>query len=722
MALKRIKIQKVGPKVIFCALLALPASLLAQDTVYSYRGLPFSSVVGSPGVDTTDSVAGTFTVSSPLPSNLPFTDIKALVKTATFSVVGAHPQTIALPVTIFVFQVSTDSAGRLAHWNINIFSTNFQSPFNIQILNTFTALGAPLIGDFFFYNPTGTSQAHNSVAGTWSSSASRLPDLSITNVRPVQVVFGADIDGDGETDLVLGKPTAVLATVHVDNPNALHSSVNATLQFEGVTYNRGFQPSELDGGGNVQLTFVLVPTQAGPHQQMVATVDPANLIPESNENNNLSSTSVSVRLAKILDISYVEITDCLLPFNPPNCYGPLDAASATEAFSQSRDFILATYPIPNIQAQAAGAFLGDPIPLEGLINDMDTAYRIGQRNDPNADRVVALVPPDYFAYHLKSNVAGLSTGSSNGVLASVNFWSTPAHEIGHKYGLHRPTSWIPAGPGEEYQTNPPGNCASGFSVTQNLPITDGICFMGSVPQSGQRSFTFDSSCSADPAVKQRRQWIDKNDYQFLFNQLKPVGDPDILILSGFVLEDDSVKLSPWYLARNGTSGAPDEGDYTIEFVDSTGSIVGSDNFPVSFDISPDYEVPLIHTGISLFAFPVSLPAGLLSVRIRHADKVLNGFDLSSKLLADAVDAIPNRGFTDNADQRRTALKNKVQAIGQMLTVRAFAGATMALKHDLMPKVSKWLIDSYATQSPLEVSKPEVLDLIDEVISRTSTAH
>src|SRR6266849_2830499 len=137
-----------------------------------------------------------------------------------------------------------------------------------------------------------------------SGGTSQLPDLSITNIRPVQVVFDADINGDGETDLVLNKSTAVLVTVHVANAGALHTSANGDLQFEGVTYTRGFQPSDLDSSGNAQLTFTLIPTQAGLHQQMVATVDPANLVPETNENNNTLRVPITVKSVKSFRLVY----------------------------------------------------------------------------------------------------------------------------------------------------------------------------------------------------------------------------------------------------------------------------------------------------------------------------------------------------------------------------------------------------------------------------------
>jgi hypothetical protein len=560
-----------------------------------------------------------------------------------------------------------------------------------------------------------------------SGGTSQLPDLSITSVRPLQVIFGSDINGDGDTDLVLNKSTAVLITVHVANAGALHTSANVDLHFKGVTYTRGFRPSDLDSSGNAQLTFTLIPTQAGLHQQMVATVDPANLIPESDETNNTRSVSASVRQTRPLHIAYVQITDCLLPFIGPSCYGPLDPNAAAQTFQQSRDFIRATYPIPDIQARAVASFLGNAIPIAGVSDDMNEAFRIGKRADPTVEKVVAIVPRDYFGYHFKSKVVGLSLPGEDAVLATVDYWSTPAHEIGHKLGLHRPTSW--PGPGEEYETSPPGVCASGMWVDQNTAITDGICFMGSVPVVAARTFMFQRACipdpqdpTQDPGQLDRHVWIDKTDYEFLFNSLKPAGDPQILILTGIVSENDSLILSPWYIAKNGASDAPGEGAYSVDLLDSIGNPVASHAFPVTFSAQFEYDPTPVHTGLSPFSLSVPLPPGLLTVQVKHGAKTITSFDLSTKLLLDALNAIPDRGFVNNPGQRRNALENKVQAIGHMISARDFSGATAKLQDDLEPTLNQWALDSYPIRSPLEFSKREVFDLIDEVVLRLSTAR
>ncbi len=344
-----------------------------------------------------------------------------------------------------------------------------------------------------------------------------LPDLSITSVRPVQVVFDADIDGDHETDLVLKKPAGVLVTVHVINAVALKVATTVQLQFQQVAYRKVFQPSELTNSGDIQLTFKMVPVHLGTHQLLTAIVDPDNAVLETDEtNNSFDPIMLSIRQTRSLVIHYVKITRisrCLLPLSP--CYRPLDETAAATAFTQSKDFIRGTYPVQTIDGAVVGNFEGNAIPLAGMKADVDRAWTIAMQATPTPDRVVVLVPTGYFLYHTL-NVAGYSFKNKKAVLVEVSCWSCAAHEVGHTYGLHTPKSW--GGPGEEYQTNPPGNCATGYWVDRDVPVTQGLCFMGSVPSTAIQTFTFPRECATGPLAI-RHVWIDPVDYKFLFNTL-----------------------------------------------------------------------------------------------------------------------------------------------------------------------------------------------------------
>jgi len=359
-----------------------------------------------------------------------------------------------------------------------------------------------------------------------------LPDLSITRIEPIQVVPRPDINGDGEIDLVLRKPTAVFVDIHVENPTFLVDPTFVDLHFQGVTYTKGFQPTDVDPSGKLTLVFSVLPTQRGIGQSMSATVDPQNTIRESNEANNtyplppLPPVLVSVRRVSPLRIDYVVLTKlsrCVTPILSP-CYGAIDLRAANESLNQSRSFLEATYPVPTVSGRFVGTIEGSPVRFTGRERDLDAAWSLALKTDPSVERVVLLVPSGYFAFHFRPFV-GESFPDKNAVLATVNYWMTPAHEVGHTFGLHKPTLW--PGLGEEYETTNPvglrGNCASGYWVQRSVPIGDGICFMSSVPITASRTFTFQTSCEVSPGSVgkdvDRHSWIDSEDYKALFLRL-----------------------------------------------------------------------------------------------------------------------------------------------------------------------------------------------------------
>ncbi|AFC99078.1 hypothetical protein Mtc_0307 [Methanocella conradii HZ254] len=99
-------------------------------------------------------------------------------------------------------------------------------------------------------------------------------------------------------------------------------------------------------------------------------------------------------------------------------------------------------------------------------------------------------------------------------------------------------------------------------------------------------------------------------------------------------------------------------------------------------------------------------------------KSLMELDPNTKLLHDMVDSIPDKGFDKNAEQRRNALHNKIDAVEKTLSENDSNGATNKLQNDIKDKLEKWLVD-YEPDNPTQPTKAEALSLVDEITNRLS---
>jgi len=285
-------------------------------------------------------------------------------------------------------------------------------------------------------------------------------------------------------------------------------------------------------------------------------------------------------------------------------------------------------------------------------------------------------------------------------LITEGHWTAAAHEIGHIYGL--------AMSQEEYITHPPGNSASGFWVSpplwvnsQAFPV-DGYCFMGG------------SDWHTVHGV-----WVDTADFINLFQQFRnnPT-DPEVILMSALLHSDGTVDLQPWYFLPNGVLDESIEsiisGNYAVRVVDVTGQILSEVTLPVEFIMHID---PLGIQPTDIVPLLVSIPYFETAERVEivSGGQVLSSTLLSTKLLRDAINAIPDFGFVNLHTERRIALLNKVDAIENMIQVGATKGEISKITQDLKPKIEAWIVDGYVKTQPTQLEKAEVLTLIDKMV-------
>ena len=95
--------------------LAIP---LTASTTYTYTGNDFEAVFGG-SYTTSDFVSGFFTVASPLPDNLVFSN-NNVTPTAYSFTDGVQTFSSVSPPTNITFDIGTDASGNITSWNVTL--------------------------------------------------------------------------------------------------------------------------------------------------------------------------------------------------------------------------------------------------------------------------------------------------------------------------------------------------------------------------------------------------------------------------------------------------------------------------------------------------------------------------------------------------------------------------------------------------------------------------
>jgi len=384
----------------------------------------------------------------------------------------------------------------------------------------------------------------------------RPDDLSLVNLEPVQVVYGASA-------LVTNKPTLLRADIRNSFENEITASIKITWDDISEIEQLLIPP--------LKTTTYHLPSNgifkfetAGTHS-VSATIDSDELLVESDETNNYQSLSVAVKNTKELKILYRGV-------NFPWESGQPDQSSIQRMNSESSRFINITYPISELSNTTGNS----PYVISGLslIPRLGVVFTLWdltlQAVLTGNDVVVGDVRKDFFWDHtlwtgLSGGTVGLTIPSfTKAALVEQGYWTTTAHEVGHLNGL-------PLGVEEEYGQQPYprdiGNWASGYSVVER-ELLETYCFMGS-----SASEMFD-------------RWIENKDYEHLLTRFKEGPDPQILFVGGIVFNNGTVNLFPWYTMPYGTPDLSEEnhGDYGLVFLDNQGDILGQIGFNITFTI------------------------------------------------------------------------------------------------------------------------------------------
>ena len=423
---------------------------------------------------------------------------------------------------------------------------------------------------------------------------------------PIQSTWNVDINDNGIIDLVFGKLTTILVNLTgVSQTNG----VSVSVVFEENTYTKTVTAEDL-AATNV-VAFTVVPNIVTASAEITGTyqVDGTTVA--------LSPTIVSVKDTSELPLYYVGLSK-------DGYYGTESAGDLTIMAESSSSFVNATYPVKNLITMTMttpilGATKGTTKePYKGLLTDAMAAAQQAQLYMGGSAVGIAVGPNstgiDYFAYHGFPGAAGISFGPAvKGVVVRDGFYTAPAHEIAHTFGLYY---GIP----EQYQFYPPhGLTASGVSSVDGMWRT-GYDFMGLAAYK-TTSFT----------------WVAGSTFEDIFSQtsINPA-DPDILLASGVVYRNGTVETSalPWYHLKDGIPDTLTPGGYSLDFVSRSERLLGSTSFDLQFsvDFCPGVGVGLEvdnsafenrDSDFSGFSFATEYPKGTYKVQVMNKTNPLN---------------------------------------------------------------------------------------------------
>jgi hypothetical protein len=440
---------------------------------------------------------------------------------------------------------------------------------------------------------------------TWNWQSRPIGDLVLVDFSPVQVVYGA-------SELVANKPAAFRAIVQ-----STFSQIESTsIRF---TYSGGSSADyQLQIGSNTQISLFIPFTSTTLHQKgtftWTASLDPDNKIIETNEGNNMFTSSKTVIETNYLSILYVP----LYSYKDQ----PISTTDLKLMEKYGDQYIFETYPTPGIYSQIADPMVLNYIQcnfvtLSNTLANLDKATK-----QSGFDRCVVILP-NANGHWLLQNIflipsgwdhPGLAPSAYSSVcLVENGYYGDIAHEIGHTYGLRLVS--------EEYNLNPPGNVVSGYDPGRGVKIENGLCFMGAVVawiKLGDQIPQF--KMGTDPhnyGPYGGGYWICNDDYEILLGKFKKVGDPEAIYMGGIIFENDTTLLTTWSIFSTSVPDVPpgNSGNFQILFLDDMGSVIDQTGLNVS-------SIYLPGEFITPFSFTVEYPSSTRQVQLWLDDNLI----------------------------------------------------------------------------------------------------
>jgi hypothetical protein len=444
---------------------------------------------------------------------------------------------------------------------------------------------------------------------TWNWQARPIGDLILVDFSPVQVVYGA-------SELVANKAAVFRAIVQ----STFSLAESTIIRF---TYSGGSSTDyPLQIGPNTQMTVFISFASNTLHQRGTfawsASLDPDGRITETNESNNMITGSKTVVETNYLSVLYVPLRSSLDT--------PVSTADMQLMEKYGDQYILETFPTPGVYSQiyypSPGVLVHDDIlTLLGTLQGIDKVAK-----QAGFDRTVVIVP-NMGGHWLVDRIPGVSlfgdpagwtpntgTGPWSIVIVENKYYAAIPHELAHTYGR-------PGGSAEEYNTNPPGNHATGYDVGRSKEIKNGLCFMSNTVPLARLGDAIEPIWGKPPidyGLFADGYWICNTCYEALLGQFKKAGDPEVMYMGGVIFENDTILLPTWSRVSYGVPDLPlgNTGNLRILFLDDTGNIIGQTGLNASFVYFSDEYY------ITAFSLAVEYPDATREIQLLLDDNVV----------------------------------------------------------------------------------------------------
>ncbi len=574
------------------------------------------------------------------------------------------------------------------------------------------------------------------------------PDLTIKKVEPVQVVYGEDVP------LVQGKPSAVRVTVkttrvrEVKADQTFNMPITVAVEFDGRTYPQRTFGKEKFNDATGEYTFVIndkfIPQSLG-LKDLSVKVDPSNTIVESIENNNDNHTNGQPQ--KVYVVSTLPLNILYVPINPCRVFCSYAAPiTVADTVNFSNEFIQAIFPVAPSKFSGKVSpigYRGSALPgFLGLRADLAMLARYAKGH--SSERVMGIVSNGYWNYHNKLGNLGATykkfyrSGITTDYIDDRDKepGSSAAHELGHMFGQ-------PLTGDEEYTDtaiglrSDPGYWVSkgvdGVDKDNSTPATRDkfLCFMGKGTTDKEKwtqkehylsilNGTFVSGENLSALLSEEPSAIDQSQFGNTPEQLsieQASAADEYLIITALIQQDGTITNLPWSITTD--SGDVNVNDpnanYKVRVLDPAGSVISEIGVAVSFE---GFDPTVVDA--APFVVKVPYPSNAASVQILKGGQIFARLSPSGKNLRDAIEAIPDSGFNGNAAQQRANLLSKLNVVDSHIAAGRYEEARQLLSSDVKPSIQAWLKDGYTIEDIQELTKSEILNIIESEIARLAT--